>query len=163
MLTPFDSSTLIANTQSQQEDQKMSTEQNKAVVRRFHELFDQGNLNAIESLLSPDMRAYMAGTPGNMDFTGFKQLGEMFLNAFSQSHMIIEQQIAEGDKVATCGTWQAVHTGDFQGIPATGQAVQIPIFVVDRFVNDKILEHWAYFDTMTLMQQLGVIPSPERG
>jgi steroid delta-isomerase-like uncharacterized protein len=133
---------------------------NKAIVRRFHELFDKGNMQDLEQLVAPNCCSYQSGVPQPLDREAFKQMGLMFIAAFSNSQTVIQDQIAEGDMVATRGTWNAVHTGDFQGIPATHQQVSISIMVIDRIENNLIVEHWANFDAMTLMQQLGVMNSP---
>jgi len=141
----------------------MSTEQNKAIARGFHEAFDKGDMVGMERIVSDSCVAYQAGVPGALDFPAFKQLGEMFLAAFSNSHTTVVQQVAEGDSVMTRGIWSAIHTGSFQGIPATGKAIQIAILAIDRIVDGKIVEHRAVLDMLDFMQQLGVIPAFQQG
>jgi steroid delta-isomerase-like uncharacterized protein len=140
----------------------MNIEQNKAIARRFHELFDKGDMAGMEALLAPNCIAYQPGVPP-LDRESFKQMGQLFVSAFGDSKQVIEDQIAEGDKVVSRGTWSAVHTGDFNGIPATGKRFQIPIVTVDRIVDGKIMEHWGQPDSLGLLQQLGVIPTPQQG
>ena len=55
-------------------------------------------------------------------------------------------------------SFTGTHQNDFQGIPPTGKAIDLEGYVLDRFVDGKIVEHRAMFDTMTLLQQLGAIP-----
>jgi steroid delta-isomerase-like uncharacterized protein len=137
----------------------MSTETNKAVVRRFHEALDRGDMTAMENLLAPDLKSYEPGLPQPLDREAFKQFGQVFLTAFGDSQSRIESQVAEGEWVATRGTWSATHKGDFNGIPATGNRIHISTVIFDRLINGKIVEHRAFYDTMAMMQQLGVIPT----
>jgi predicted ester cyclase len=141
----------------------MSTEQNKTIVRDFHEAFDRGDMAAMEQPVSPSCVAYQAGMPGALDFVAYKQVGQMFLGAFNGSRTVILQQIAEGDSVMTRGTWSAIHSGDFQGILATGKSISLPILAVDRIVDGKLVEHRSILDMLDFMQQLGVIPAFQQG
>lgn len=138
----------------------MSAEANKAIVRRFHELFDKGDMPGMEALLSKDCLSYQPGMLEPLNVEAFKQLGQVFLAAFSQSHVTIEGQICEGNRVASYGTWSAVHTGEFNGIPATGRTITISELTIDTIVDGKIVEHRAQPDIVGLLQQLGAIPAP---
>ncbi|MEZ4668376.1 MAG: ester cyclase [Anaerolineae bacterium] len=138
----------------------MSAEANKAIVRRFHELFDKGDLSGMQALMSDDFVTYQPGMPEPLNGEAFKQLGQVFLAAFSQSKVTIEGEICEGNRVASYGTWTAVHSGEFNGIPATGKTIRISELVIDTIVDGKIVEHRAQPDLMSLLQQLGAIPSP---
>jgi steroid delta-isomerase-like uncharacterized protein len=140
----------------------MSAEQNKAVSRRFNELFDQGDMPGMEALVAPNCVAHQPGMPP-LDREGFKQVGYVFLSAFADSQTVIEEQAAEDDKVFSRGIWSATHKGAFNGIPATGKRFTISIMVMDRILNGQIVEHWAQPDLLGLLQQLGVIPTPQAG
>jgi predicted ester cyclase len=87
----------------------------------------------------------------------------MFLSAFPDTKMTIEDQLAEGDKVTTRWTATGTHTGELMGIPATGKAVTVTGFDITRYSGGKSVEHWGQFDQMGMMQQLGVIPTPGEG
>ena len=98
----------------------MSAEANKALVRRYwEEVWNQGNLAMIEDLFSPQL------------IEGQKYFVSRTLQAFSHSHVTIEDMIAEGDKVATRYSWQAVHLGVWDvmlkglsmAVPPTGNQV----------------------------------------
>ena len=89
-----------------------------------------------------------------------KELLKMFYAAFPDLRHTYEDQLAEGDRVATRQTWHATHVEDFQGIPPTGKRVSVTAIVVDRIVAGKCVEHWASPDLLGLMQQLGAIPAP---
>jgi predicted ester cyclase len=77
----------------------------------------------------------------------------------------IEEQISEGDKVASRFEWTGTHRGEFLGIPATGRPVRVWGVVIDRLVEgrdgkSKIKEARIIMDTMGMMIQLGVVPAP---
>ena len=139
----------------------MSTvqEQMKAISRHWREEMDKGNWGITEELVSPNFVMHMPGSPP-MNREGVTQVLKMFYGAFPDLHHIFEDFVAEGDKVALRFTLNGTHKGDFQGIPPTGKTVKISASVVDRIVDGKIVEHWSLLDTMGMMQQLGVIPSP---
>ena len=99
----------------------MSTEQNKSIARRFSEAFDSNDQATFNELLAPDLVAHVPGAPGPLNREAFLQLGNMFIAAFSDSHITLEDQIAEGDKVVSRYTWRMVHTGAFQGLPPTSK------------------------------------------
>jgi len=71
---------------------------------------------------------------------------------------IVEEQIAEGEKVVTRFVWTGTHQGDFMGIAATGETVRVWGMVVDRFEGGRIRETRIIMDSLGLMMQLGVMP-----
>ena len=87
----------------------------------------------------------------------------MFLSAFPDTQMTVEDELADGDKVATRWTATGTHTGELMGIPPTGKQVTVTGMDINRLVGGKIVEHWGEFDQMGMMQQLGVVPAPEHG
>ena len=141
----------------------MSTEVNKAIVRRFvDEVQSKGNIDAIDELCSTGFVNHSAppGVPSNCE--GVKQVTAMFRQAFPDSYFTIEDMVAEGDKVATRKTFHGTHQGEFMGIPPTGQQVSIGLIDIVRIVDGKVVEHWSMGDNFGMMQQLGVIPTPEQ-
>ena len=137
----------------------MSTEQNKALVRRIIDELNKGNLNIIDEVSAPNVVFHFPGSPP-LDLDGFKGLMGMFWSAFPDLETIIEELIAEGDTVVRRGHFRGTHRGEFQGIPATGKQVTVPMIAIERIVDGKVVEHRASPDIMGMMQQLGVIPAP---
>lgn len=138
----------------------MSTEENKAVSRRFYEeVINQKNLAAIDEVAGENYvsHGFPPGLPPGRE--GLKVFISVFHAAFPDGHLSIDQMIAEGDTVAARLTFRGTHTGAFQGIPPTGKKVTVPATDIARFANGKLVEHWGGPDQMSLMQQLGVIPS----
>jgi len=75
--------------------------------------------------------------------------------------VVVEDMIAEGDKVATRYTLGGTHEGELFGVLPTGQQLSIKSMSVERVSEGKIREHWRISDSLEMMQQLGVIPIPE--
>jgi predicted ester cyclase len=138
----------------------MSPEQNKAFVLEFYEAFDQRNIDQAMTMLAPNFAAHMAGVPETLDAEGFKKFGLVFYLAFTNGQHTFTQVIVENDKVVTCGTFTATHTGNFQGIPPTEQPIKLSVMHIDRIEDGKIVEHWGQGDALGLMQQLGIIFLP---
>jgi len=141
----------------------MSTEQNKAVVRRFFEdVFNQGNLAVLTEIVAPNQinggPGALPGMPSGPE--GTKVLVTTYRNAFPDLHFTIDEQIAEGNTVVTRWTAHGTHNGELAGIPATGKPSTVVGVGIDRIESGKIVESWGIFDQFGMLQQLGVIPAP---
>ena len=139
----------------------MSTEENKALVRRFFEAFNAGDLDGVAAVFAPNAVVHNSGAPDPLNLEGFKHLAAVFLAAFPDGKHSIDDMIVEGDKVVTRMTYRGTHTGDLMGMPPTGKQVTTSAMTIDQIANGKIVETWRLFDQMGMMQQLGVIPAPE--
>ena len=138
----------------------MSTDSNKAVVRRFVEEFINQNRPAVaEEIFATDYEGYI---PGNREprrgVAAEQAFTAVWLAAFPDGRVTIEDIIAEGDRVAGRSVFTGTHTGEFMGLPATGRAVTMPIISLFRLRDGKIVENRGEFDQLGLMQQLGVLP-----
>jgi steroid delta-isomerase-like uncharacterized protein len=140
----------------------MSLEQNKAVVLRFHEAFDQGDLDAMIQTFDPKAIAHFPGTTEPLNTQSFKQLSAAYLAAFPKGRSTVETAIVEGELVAVRGTYRGTHKAEFMGIPATGKSFEMAWMSLSRVVGGKIVEHWANLDSLGMMQQLGVVPAPQQ-
>ena len=140
----------------------MSAEESKAIVRRYLGVFEQGNIELLDELLAPD---YIYHTPATPDLPtgpeGVKGVVTMFRSAMPDLRVVIEDMIAEDDKVAVRYTLEGTHVGDLFGVPPTGQQLSIKSITMERVSNGKIRDHWRITDSLDMMQQLGVIPAPE--
>ena len=136
----------------------MSIEENKAIVRRYQEIYNSNDLEALGEVLSEDllMPKIMAGMPPGLD--GARRVHETTLIGMLDWHTAINDLIAEEDKVAARITMSGTHTGDFWGMPATGKRVEFTGIYIVRIQDGKIVEHWGEEDGVSLMQQLGAMP-----
>ena len=140
----------------------MAAEENKALVRRFvEEFWNQGNMAAADELMAVDAEIHMP-TGEAVDLDGLKSFAGTWRESFPDWHSTAEELIAEGDKVAERWTGRGTHLGELQGIPPTGKRVEVPGSVFYRIVDGKIVEFRGLFNMMSLMQQLGAIPSPQQ-
>jgi steroid delta-isomerase-like uncharacterized protein len=134
---------------------------NREIVRQFiEEALNQGNIDASGKYFHQDMveQVPLPGQGPGLD--GLKTILRGMRAAFPDMHWKVEEQIAEGQKVMTRFEWTGTHRGPFLGIPATGRPVKVWGMVVDRFEGDKIQNTRIIMDTIGMMMQLGVIPSP---
>jgi steroid delta-isomerase-like uncharacterized protein len=138
----------------------MSTETNKATVRRYYEeVHNLGKRDLLKEIAAED---YVEHTPfpgQGQGLAGFQQRVEILQNAFTMN-FTIEDMIAEGDKVVVRWTNHNVHHGLFMGIPATGKSAIVSGIDIWLLRNSKLAEHWDLFDAMSLFQQLGAFPQP---
>jgi steroid delta-isomerase-like uncharacterized protein len=142
----------------------MSTEENKAVVRRYmEEGVNKGNVEIADELFAPNFIFHFAGSPEPMNREGWAQLTNMFQSGFPGQNTNTDDILAEGDKVAARFTFRGTHQGAFQGIPPTGKLVTMTGMAIWRLANGKIAEHWVETDGLGMLQQLGAIPPAEPG
>jgi steroid delta-isomerase-like uncharacterized protein len=139
----------------------MSTENNKALVRRvYEEAINQGNLALLDELVSSDYVEHDPNYPQPVrGAEGLKQYFQTFRSAFPDLHFTIEDIIGEGDTVAVRQTGRGTHQGELFGIPPTGKQLTVTAMIFHRFVNGKPVESWVNSDSMGMLQQLGVIPA----
>lgn len=143
---------------SKQGAYRMSTEDNKALVRRF---YGEGvhNPALFDELLAPTYVLHLPGSPPIAGIEQAKQLMAAYTSAFPDLQLTTEDLVAEGERVAIRNTWSGTHQGPFRGIPPTGKHVMFTGSDTFHFVDGKIAEQWADLDALGLMQQLGVIPA----
>jgi steroid delta-isomerase-like uncharacterized protein len=138
----------------------MPLEENKAIVRRLvEEAQARGDLHVIDELISPDFVNHSAwpGIPANRE--GVKQIFGMFQAALADLQVIIHDQIAEADRVATRKTLRGTHQGDLLGVPPTSNVIAIEVIDILRLKDGQITDHWNLVDQHGLLQQLGLLPA----
>jgi predicted ester cyclase len=142
----------------------MTVEQNKALVRRWFSELDKRNLAIIDELIAPD---YVDHNPPLADMPpgreGVRQSSLALLHAFPDAVHIIEDQMAEGDKVMTRLTTRATFQGEILGFKPTGAIVEVQGIAVHRIENGKLVEHWANMDMAGFMDQISQTPANEAG
>jgi steroid delta-isomerase-like uncharacterized protein len=138
----------------------MTSEQSKTIVRRAFEEPWKGNLEVIDELIATD---YIGHDPANPEPlhgpSGVKEFISTYRAAFPDARITVEQQLAEGDLVATRWTGRGTHEGELMGITATGKHVTVSGLTISRLEGGKIVEEFQNWDTFGLMQQLGAVPA----
>ena len=145
----------------------MSNQINKALVRRAYEDgMNERNLAIIDEVFAPDYVAHFPGVPPVRGVEAAKEVIGSFLAAFPDIVFTIEDQIAEGDRVATRWTAKGTHLGEFRGFPPkthgispTGNPVTFSATDIYRIVDGRIVEEWNTLEQLDVVQQLGAIPS----
>lgn len=133
-------------------------EDNKALMRRYdEEVFARKNLAAIDEFISPDHvdHTLPPGLPTGRE--GTRQAIDMYLKAFPDLSLTVDDMIAEGDKVVTRYTTHGTNRGPLGPIPPTGRRVSVSSVNVARIADGKIVEEWGIDDRLSMLQQLGVI------
>ena len=139
----------------------MSTEDNKALVRRFYdEVFNNKNMAGVDAFVAPNVidHSLPPGAPGEIE--GVRQTITMFLTAFPDLHLTLEDIIAEGDKVVVRWTMRGTHQGASLGMPPTGKQFTLPGISLVRLDEGMAAETWVSFDQLVMLQQLGLAPAP---
>jgi len=136
----------------------MSTEENKAMIRRvIEEVLNKANMAVVDEVMAPNY-VYHHPQQEVKGPEGFKQFVTMFRAAFPDLHVTINDMFAEGDTVACLFTITGTHQGDLMGIPPTGKKMKIAEAIFIRFAGGKEVEATPILDQLDMMQQLGVIP-----
>ena len=135
----------------------MSTEDNKALVRRAFEDFNHGSLGKADEYFTPNFVYHDAANPQVSNSEEYMQFLTGLMPALALQ-FTIEGLIAEGDKVVARYTLRGTHRGQWRGVPPTGKPVTITATATCRFDDGKVAEMWQNADALSLLQQLGVIP-----
>jgi steroid delta-isomerase-like uncharacterized protein len=137
----------------------MSTEKNKALVRRFFEMGpSKGDLSAADELLAPNF-ALHTPLPSAPGIPGMNDVIVACRAAFEHLDVTVEDMVAEDDKVAARFTARGIHKGSFMGLPPTGKSITMSGIEIFRIENGKIAELWGEANLLGLMQQLGILPA----
>jgi steroid delta-isomerase-like uncharacterized protein len=135
---------------------------NKAIMRQFWSVWEQGNIDLLDELLAPEYVNHTFATPDLPSGPeGVKEVVSMFRSGVPDLRVVIEDMIAEGDKVATRYALEGTHSGDLFGVAPTGRQLSIKSMTVERLSEGKIVEHWRVTDELDMMRQLGAIGVPE--
>jgi steroid delta-isomerase-like uncharacterized protein len=134
---------------------------NTETIRAFiEEVLNQGRFERMNDLVLENF-VELDPLPGQQQGReGLKAVLVGFRAAFPDIYWTISEQISEGDKVVTRFTWTGTHRDIFLGVPATGRRVEVKGVVIDRLESGKMADSRILMDTLSLMQQLGVLPGP---
>ena len=139
------------------------SDQSKALARRYFErLLSKGDLAIADEIIAEDVAFRGPNYWGEVlhGRPAFVQFIAMLRTAFPDLDFTIVEELAEGDKVATSFRMRGTHRAEWMGLPATGKQMDLAGVDIFHVADGKIKEIAVYYDTLGLMQQLGVIPTP---
>lgn len=133
----------------------MDVEANKALVRRLvEEVFENLQPSAVDELVADDFVSHTF--PATDDGKAYlRQATERMSKVLSDIRFVIEEMIAEGDRVAVRLTASATPVGEFEGMAAAGKSYEIGEIHIFRIRDGKVVEHWHQYDAAGMMRQLG--------
>jgi steroid delta-isomerase-like uncharacterized protein len=133
----------------------------KALAQRMYdEAINGGNLDLLDEVMADDFVEHEALPGMPADREGPKQLFHMVRAAFPDFRMRVEDMIAEGDKVVARLRLLGTHKGDFMGVPASGEVIDISAIDILQFRGDHIIAHWGVTDMAAMMEQMGASAPP---
>jgi steroid delta-isomerase-like uncharacterized protein len=131
-----------------------------AVMRETYERINAGDIAGFGDLVADDFVEHQGG-PGFPDTKdGTLDFFRALVAAFPDLRMTVEDLIADGDKTVARVAVTGTHEGEFMGIPPTSMSVDVQLIDIMRFDHAGLVsEHWGVGDMLSLMQQLGVVPT----
>jgi len=135
-----------------------STERNLQLVLRFCATIDRQQFDEVESMLSPGFHLYFSGLQLNKEQT--MALIRSVYVSFADFQHDVQETLAADDRVVVRFIDRATHTGEFEGIPASGRKIELGQISIFKIAGDQIIEIREEVDMMVLMQQIGALPAP---
>jgi steroid delta-isomerase-like uncharacterized protein len=136
-------------------------EENKALIRRwFEEVWNKGHAAAVAEMLAEDAVVHGLSDDAAKPLRGpqgFLPFHAQFREAFPSIEVVVEDTIAEGDKVVVRCSVRGKHLGDSLGFPASGAQAEFDGIAIVRVKNGKFVEAWNNFDFMKMYKQLGAL------
>ncbi|HEY1298231.1 MAG TPA: ester cyclase [Chloroflexota bacterium] len=138
----------------------MSAEDNKSVNLEWIQAFNERDWATEAAYRTSDYVAHMSGVPMPLNNDAWNAFMVEFTRAFPDAQISIEASLADRDMVASRWTITGTHGGPFQGVPATGRLISFAGCDFSRVVDGRVAEHWAQFDLVSVLQQIGAMPAP---
>lgn len=142
----------------------MSSEQNKVIVRRFFEEPWKGNLDVVDELTASDYVGHDPALPEPLRGPeGVKEFIATYREGFPDARITVEQQLAEGDLVATRWSARGTHEGEMMDLEPTGKQVTVTGVTISRLESGKLVEDFRNWDFHGMMRKLEAPPVLARG
>jgi steroid delta-isomerase-like uncharacterized protein len=141
------------------EENSMTLEENKALVRRVIEAFNKGDVSVLDELVAKDWIYHTSrGQEVLHGIEAYKQVVTLVRKSFPDFNISIEDMVAEGDKVTYRFTMSGTFKGEYRGFPPNNKKFLVWAIIIERIVDGKIVETWERHDPLSMMHQLGLIP-----
>lgn len=142
----------------------MSTANKALVTRFFEEMCNGRKLDVANQIFAPSHLYHDPQSPTGPGPEGMKQVIATYHKGFADAHWTIDEMTFAGDDtVVTRWTGSGTHSGDLLGIAPTGKKVKVPGIWIHRISAGKIAESWNCWDTLGMLQQLGIVPAMAQG
>ena len=141
----------------------MSTEQLTSTLHRLYdEVVNRGNFELIPEIYAPNFVNHNTppGTPAGVE--GIRQSLTACRRAFTDWHETIDSIRIKDDKIVVMSTIRGTHTGQWRGIAPTGRQITARRVSILRAADGKIVERWGSQDDLSLMRQIGAIPTRQQ-
>ena len=136
------------------------SDHNKAAARAVFDVWSTGATDRLDDLVAQDVMHHDPYDPNAADgLGGMKRTIELNRQAFPDMRLIVEDQVAEGDKVVTRWRGEMTHLGELAGAAPTGNQVTIGGITIDRFEDGRIVEAWRSMDMLRVLREIGVLES----
>ena len=134
-------------------------QQDRELARRFYdEVLNTGDVDRIPELCAEDVVDHETPPGGPQGIEGVKAFVQMFREGFPDLQATVEDELAEGDRVACRVRYTGTHDGEFMGVSPTGNRIDMETIDIIRIADGKCVEHWGVSDMMGLMRQIGALP-----
>jgi len=134
----------------------MTPQENKAIIRRYIETWNRGDLDGVFAFWSPDIVHHTRFASHGYDDT--RRIVTEFTSNFEWMRFQLEDMVAEGDRVVTRMTWRAKHDRGYLAGAPTSKEITCAVLGIARLKDGKIIEHWGVTDELHMMQQMGLLP-----
>jgi predicted ester cyclase len=137
----------------------MSTEENKAIVRRFYEeIMNHGNVEILDEVIAPDFEDHGEALFGSFKGREILKQGIVATHGILPDlHVSLEDMVAEGDYVGVRGTMRCTHQGEWLSVAGTGNELTWKGIAMFRLAGGQIVQRWFNSDGLTIVQQLGLV------
>jgi predicted ester cyclase len=137
-------------------------ETNKAIVRwMIGQVWNERRVDLIEEFYTEDVVQHIAGTSSKPGLESVSKAASVILNAYPDLQFVIDDEIAEGDKVVSPWTMTGTRPGELDGDLAAGVQVIQSGVTIFRLSNARVDEFWLLSDNPEFMQLLGILPPDE--
>ena len=138
----------------------MGSDESAAAVRRWFQAINDRDMAAERAARAEEFVAHVPGMPLSLGGDEWETFIGIFFDGFPDMELVVEDVVAQHDRVAVRWTFHGTHEGEFFASPPTGAIVTMSAIEINRLVDGKIAEHWVELDQLGMLQQVGAISSP---